>query len=145
MVHKNYLSALAIFLTFALFSLQHFTTQPPSPKGLDTPENEFSAVRAHNILKSLLIENKPHPVGSDLNRTIKERLKDELDKLGIQHQEQKTWACATRFASCAEVENLIAIIPGETKSPYLALMAHYDSVPMAPGAGDDGAGVVGNT
>ncbi len=142
MVHKNYLSALAIFLTFALFSLQHFTTQPPSPKGLDTPENEFSAVRAHNILKSLLIENKPHPVGSDLNRTIKERLKDELDKLGIQHQEQKTWACATRFASCAEVENLIAIIPGETKSPYLALMAHYDSVPMAPGAGDDGAGVV---
>ena len=142
MVHKNYLSALAIFLTFVLFSLQHFTTQPPSPKGLDTPENEFSAIRAHNILKSLLLENKPHPVGSDLNRTIKERLKNELDKLGIEHQEQKTWACATRFASCAEVENLIAIIPGETKSPYLALMAHYDSVPMAPGAGDDGAGVV---
>ena len=28
------------------------------------------------------------------------------------------------------------------RSPYLALMAHYDSVPMAPGAGDDGAGVV---
>ena len=72
MVHKHYLSALAIFLTFALFSLQHFTTQPPSPKGLDTPENEFSAVRAHNILKSLLIENKPHPVCSDLNKVIKE-------------------------------------------------------------------------
>lgn len=142
MTQKNRLSILAIFLTFVLFSLQHFTTQPPSPKGMDTPENQFSAVRAHNLLKSLLRENKPHPVGSDLNRTIKERLKDELDRLEIEHQEQKTWACATRFASCAEVENLIAIIPGETKSPYLALMAHYDSVPMAPGAGDDGAGVV---
>ena len=142
MTKKNYLPVLAIFLTFVLFSLQHFTTQPPSPKGMDTPENQFSAVRAHNLLKSLLRENKPHPVGSDLNRTIKERLKEELNRLEIEHQEQKTWACATRFASCAEVENLIAIIPGETKSPYLALMAHYDSVPMAPGAGDDGAGVV---
>tara|TARA_B100001179_G_C18592476_1_gene405394 strand:+ start:34 stop:2277 length:2244 start_codon:yes stop_codon:yes gene_type:complete len=142
MTQKNRLPVLAIFLTFILFSLQHFLTQPPDAKGLDTPENQFSAVRAHNILKSLLRENMPHPVGSDLNRIIKERLKDELDKLGIQYQEQKAWACASRFASCAEVENLIAIIPGETNSPYLALMAHYDSVPMAPGAGDDGAGVV---
>ena len=139
---KNRLSVLAIFLTFILFFVQHFTTQPPSPKGLDTPENQFSAVRAHNILKSLLRENKPHPVGSDLNKIIKERLKNELDQLGIEHQEQKTWACASRFASCAEVENLIGIIPGKTDLPYLAIMAHYDSVPMAPGAGDDGAGVV---
>ena len=99
---KNRLSVLAIFLTFILFFVQHFTTQPPSSKGLDAPENQFSAVRAHNILKSLLRENKPHPVGSDLNKIIKERLKNELDKLGIEHQEQKTWACASRFASCAE-------------------------------------------
>ena len=142
MTKKNCLPVLAIFLSFVLFLVQHFTTQPPSPKGFDAPENQFSAFRAHKILKSLLRENMPHPVGSDLNRIIKERLKDELDKLGIQHQEQKTWACASRFSSCAEVENLIAIIPGETNSRYLALMAHYDSVPMAPGAGDDGAGVV---
>ncbi|MFL2701708.1 MAG: M20/M25/M40 family metallo-hydrolase, partial [Gammaproteobacteria bacterium] len=133
---------MAILLTVLLFFIQHFSTQPPAPKGIDAPQNEFSAVRAHNILKSLLRENQPHPVGSDLNRVIKERLKVELDKLGIEHQEQKTWACASRFSSCAEVENLIGIIPGQTDLPYLALMAHYDSVPMAPGAGDDGAGVV---
>lgn len=139
---KDRLSVLAIFLTFILFFVQHFSTQPPSPKGLDAPEDEFSAIRAHDILKSLLRENKPHPVGSELNKVIKERLKNELDKLGIEHQEQKTWACASRFAGCAEVENLIGIIPGKTDLPYLAIMAHYDSVPMAPGAGDDGAGVV---
>jgi len=139
---KDRVSVLAIFLTFILFFVQHFSTQPPDPKGLDTPENEFSAIRAHDILKSLLRENKPHPVGSELNKVIKERLKNELDKLGIEHQEQKTWACASRFAGCAEVENLIGIIPGKTDLPYLAIMAHYDSVPMAPGAGDDGAGVV---
>ena len=139
---KDRVSVLAIFLTFILFFVQHFSTQPPDPKGLGTPENEFSAIRAHDILKSLLRENKPHPVGSELNKVIKERLKNELDKLGIEHQEQKTWACASRFAACAEVENLIGIIPGKTDLPYLAIMAHYDSVPMAPGAGDDGAGVV---
>ena len=139
---KDRLSVLAIFLTFILFFVQHYSTQPPSPKGLDAPEDEFSAIRAHDILKSLLRENKPHPVGSELNKVIKERLKNELDKLGIEHQEQKTWACASRFAGCAKVENLIGIIPGKTDLPYLAIMAHYDSVPMAPGAGDDGAGVV---
>ena len=139
---KDRVSVLAIFLTFILFFVQHFSTQPPSPKGLDAPEDEFSAIRAHDILKSLLRENEPHPVGSELNKIIKERLKNELDKLGIEHQEQKTWACATRYSGCAEVENLIATIPGKSDLPYLALMAHYDSVPMAPGAGDDGAGLV---
>ena len=142
MININKMPILAILLTIILFFIQHFSTQPPAPKGLDAPQSEFSAVRAHNILKSLLRENQPHPVGSDLNRIIKERLKVELDKLGIEHQEQKTWSCASRFSSCAEVENLIGIIPGKTDLPYLALMAHYDSVPMAPGAGDDGAGVV---
>ena len=142
MTKTNWLPISAILLTCSLFWLQHLTTQPPIPKGLDAPANHFSAVRAYSVLQSLLRENKPHPVGSNLNREIKERLKNELDQLGITHQEQNTWACASRFASCAEVENLIAIIPGKTGSPYLALMAHYDSVPMSPGAGDDGAGVV---
>ena len=89
-VTKNRIPILAILLTVLLFCIQHFSTQPPAPKGLDAPQNEFSAVRAYNILQSLLKENQPHPVGSDLNRVIKERLKIELDKLGIEHEEQKT-------------------------------------------------------
>jgi len=139
---KKYLPVYAILLTLVLFFIQHTSTQPPVPKGLDAQVDEFSAIRAHNILKSLLAEGKPHPVGSKTNKTIKARLKNELDNLDIVYQEQNTWACASRFASCAEVENLIAVIPGVTDSPYLVLMAHYDSVPMSPGAGDDGAGVV---
>jgi len=142
MINVKNLPSLAILLTIILFALQHLSSLPPSPKGLDAPEDQFSAVRAHKILQSLLKENLPHPVSSSLNRTIKERLIIEFDRLDIEYQEQKTWACANRFSSCAEVENLIGIIPGKTDAPYLALMAHYDSVPMAPGAGDDGAGVV---
>lgn len=141
MKNRNLLPILVVLLSFFLFCLQHLATQPPTIKGADAPQNQFSAERAYKILQVLLQENKPHPVGSPMNRLVKNRIMTELDKLAIDYEEQKTWACASRFASCAEVENIIAIIPGETDSPYLALMAHYDSVPMSPGAGDDGAGV----
>ena len=132
----------AIIFTILLFFLQHISLLPPQAKSIDSPPEVFSAERAYETLKHLLQENKPHPVGSDLNKVIKYRLIEELEKLDIQYEVQKTWACASRYAGCAEVENLIGIIPGKTKAPYLVLMAHYDSVPMAPGAGDDGAGVV---
>ena len=132
----------AIIFTILLFLLQHISLFPPQAKSIDSPQEVFSAERAYKTLKHLLQENKPHPVGSDLNKVIKYRLIEELEKLDIHYEVQKTWACASRYAACAEVENLIGIIPGKTKAPYLALMAHYDSVPMAPGAGDDGAGVV---
>ena len=62
--------------------------------------------------------------------------------MGLAVDVQRQWSCSTRASRCAWVENLIAEIPGSETGPYLALMAHYDSVPVAPGAGDDGAGVV---
>ena len=142
MEKNNTLPIYAIIFSVFLFFLQHLSQLPPEAKGLESPPEVFSAERAYETLRYLLKENKPHPVGSHLNKLIKERLIEELDKLEIKHEVQKTWACASRYAACAEVENLIGIIPGKTNAPYLALMAHYDSVPMAPGAGDDGAGVV---
>ena len=142
MEKNNTLPIYAIIFSVFLFFIQHLSQLPPEVKGLESPPEVFSAERAYETLGYLLKENKPHPVGSELNKLIKERLIAELDKLGIKHEVQKTWACASRYAACAEVENLIGIIPGKTNAPYLALMAHYDSVPMAPGAGDDGAGVV---
>ena len=142
MEKNNTLPIYAIIFSVFLFFLQHLSQLPPEAKGLESPPEVFSAERAYETLSYLLKENKPHPVGSHLNKLIKERLIEELDKLEIKHEVQKTWACASRYAACAEVENLIGIIPGKTNAPYLALMAHYDSVPMAPGAGDDGAGVV---
>ena len=142
MQSRNLLPIFVVLLSFGLFFLQHLATQPPSVKAADAPQDQFSAARAYKVLEVLLKENKPHPVGSQMNQVVKNRIKNELDKLAIEYEEQKTWACASRFGSCAEVDNLIAIIPGKTDAPYLALMAHYDSVPMSPGAGDDGSGVV---
>jgi len=139
---KKLIPFYAILLSFLLFFLQHMISQPPQPVSIESPSNHFSAERAYKILEVLLKENEPHPVGSKLNKIIKERLMEELNKLDIEYEEQKTWSCSSRGFACAEVENLIGIIPGKEDLPYLVLMAHYDSVPMAPGAGDDGAGVV---
>ena len=105
------LATVALLLSVVFFCLQYLSIQPPKAKGLDAPANEFSAARAYGLLETLLQENQPHPVGSPLNRAIKRRLTAELNRLNIDFVEQKTWACATRFASCAEVENVIATLP----------------------------------
>lgn len=132
---------LALSLTIFLFFLNHLAMQLPEVKPASAADNEFSGERAYLILENLLEENTPHPVGSIQNKIVKNRIIAELAKYGIEAQEQRTWACGYRYNSCAYVENITAIIPGKSKSPYVALMSHYDSVPMAPGAGDDGAGV----
>jgi len=45
-----------------------------------------------------------------------------------------------RGISCARVRNIIAVM-GPARGKAVLLNAHYDSVPMGPGAGDDGVGV----
>ena len=131
----------AITLNVFLFFINHLTLQPPASKPITAPSNEFSGERAFGILSHLLSENKGHPVGSELNKLVKQRIIDELSKFNISSTVQKTWSCSFHHNNCAFVENIVAVIPGETDSDYVALMAHYDSVPMAPGAGDDGAAV----
>lgn len=127
--------------TVFLFFVNHLTFQPPASKPLTAPSHEFSGERAFGILSHLLSENKPHPVGSELNKVVKLRIIDELDKLDISSTVQKTWSCAHNYNTCAFVENIVAIIPGDIDEDYITLMSHYDSVPTSPGAGDDGAAV----
>ena len=138
---KFFIPTASLFLTFLLFLLQFYSLQSPEVKPASAPNDEFSGVRAYQILENLLSENAPHPVGSKLNKEVKKRITKELDRLGVAFEEQQTWACGSRFNNCAPVENIIATIPGSNKDSVIALMAHYDSVEMAPGAGDDGAAV----
>jgi hypothetical protein len=94
------------------------------------------------LLEGFLAENVPHPVGTAENRQVKLRIQAWLDAQGIAHEEQAAWGCREKWSSCAYAENIIATIPGQADGPFVAMMAHYDSVPSAPGAGDDMAGVV---
>ena len=130
----------ALALLAVLFVVQVPQIAPPDPLGVDADRGVFSAGRARNELSNLLGDEAPHPVGSAANRAVKERLMARLTELGLKPEEQRTIGCAAESATCAQVENVLAAIPGRT-ADTIVLMAHYDSVPNAPGAGDDGAAV----
>ena len=113
---------------------------PPQPLGADAPSDSYSAARARAELVRLLGDEAPHPIGSAANDLVKSRLIERLRELGFEPQVQDAIGCSTRWPTCGRVQNVLARIDGDATAA-IALMAHYDSVPFAPGAGDDGAGV----
>jgi len=119
--NKFFIPATSLILTFLLFLFQFYSLQLPEVKPASAPNDEFSGVRAYQILENLLSENAPHPVGSELNKKVKKRITNELDRLGVAFEEQRTWSCGSRFSNCAPVENIIATIPGSNKDSVIAL------------------------
>ncbi len=132
----------AALITLLTVALTLWLERPHPVVPQSAPMTEYSGERAMALLNRFLAENSPHAVGSEQNREIKYRIQAWLDAQGIEHEEQQGWGCTAKWQSCAYVENIIATIPGELEGPYVAMMAHYDSVPNAVGAGDDMAGVV---
>jgi len=113
--------------------------QGPAPKPLSAQASEFSAARSMSVLRELLRENVPHPLGTPANAQVRERIIARFRSLGYETQVQSRFACTARPA-CGQVENIIARPPGAT-GDAVVLVAHYDSVGAGPGASDDGAGV----
>ena len=109
----------------------------PAPE--DAPPAQFSAGRAFVVLERLLTaEQTPHPIGSGELQQFRTRLLNELEQLGASIEKQSQ---SVRGVDCV---NLIARLPLESPpgARPLILTAHYDSAPGAPGAGDDGSGLV---
>ena len=131
---------LCLILLSIVFVLAMHGFKPPEALESNAPQDTFSAARARAELVRLLGDERPHPVGSDANKEVKARLIERLNELGLVPQIQDTIGCSAKRPTCGHVENVVARIDGEHESAVL-LMAHYDSVPYAPGAGDDGAGV----
>ena len=114
----------------------------PSPLPADAPPAEFSAARADAVLARLLGPEKPHPNGSPEAAAFRSRLKDELKMLNVPYEEHTAQSCYGRrnWHACGSVTNIIAqVVPGTGRE--VLLMAHTDSVPRGPGAGDDASGV----
>jgi hypothetical protein len=132
----------AILVTLLAFFANSFLSRPDPLVPATAPATVFSGERGMDLLRQFLVENVSHPVGSAENRRVKGRIQAWLDAQGIAHEEQVAWGCREKEATCSHVENIIATLPGDLPGPYVALMAHYDSVPPAAGAGDDMAGVV---
>lgn len=131
------LSVLIIALAVA-FILQI----PPSPLSADAAAERFSAGRAKPHVAAIAAE--PRPIGSEAQAKAISYIRDTLRGLNLEVEEQLTTAVRTQnrpYARSARVRNLVCRIPGSDPTGALLLMAHHDSVPNAPGAGDAGAGV----
>src|SRR5258707_3033238 len=130
--------AVAIWFLGATF------TGLPTPRGADAPATEFSAARADATLGRLLGPEVPHPVSSDANHAVRDRVRAEFAALGVKTSVYRATGCNGRkqygFFACGTVEDILGeVAPGEGKA--IILLAHYDSVPAGPGAADDQSGV----
>ena len=129
------LGLLALGLFFVRARLEPASLRPLSRA------DQFSAPRALQRLHAILGDDRPHPVGSPAADAVRARLLAELTALGIPAQVHRGFACSTRGASCGDVGDVVARLPGTRSGPAVLVSAHHDSVAAGPGAGDDGAGV----
>jgi Peptidase family M28 len=111
----------------------------PAPLGLDAAPTEFSAARAREVLKELVGDGVPHPLGSAAAVKVRDLIVKRLAALGYTTELQSGAAC--NFGACGTPTNIIATRGELTGNDAVMLAAHYDSVPAGPGASDDGVGV----
>ncbi len=130
-------AALALFALALLLAVQG---GPPPAKPASAPAAEFSAGRAQAVLRDLVGDGAPHPVGSPAAARVRERIVAQLRSLGLTPEVQEAVGCSGS-GNCARVSNVLARLPGREPGKSVLLLAHYDSVPAGPGVSDDLAGV----
>ena len=135
-----------IALTVALLAgalIAWSQVRSPAPAGPDAPAATFSAARAMAVVRD--IAQVPHPIGSAANHQARDRLLARMAALGLSPRLRQGDVVAPARAGVlwgASPQSLIGVLPGRDRGqPMVALMAHYDSRPGAPGAADDAAGV----
>ncbi|HEX8789745.1 MAG TPA: M20/M25/M40 family metallo-hydrolase [Polyangiaceae bacterium] len=119
----------------------------PAPVAASAPDTEFSAERALAQLRR--IAARPHPTGTSADDEVRDTIVEQLRALGFTVHVQDTTSLTDVYAArwglpvvAAHVRNVVARRAGRERGPALMLMAHYDSREVAPGASDDGFGVV---
>ena len=68
---------------------------------------------------------KPHPIGSPAHAEVRDYIRGELVKIGLEPQVQKTTIIKTRRA--ATVQNIVAKLEGTANTRAILLVAHYDA------------------
>jgi hypothetical protein len=106
--------------------------------------DDFNTARAMERLRRVLGDERPHPVDSAANDSVRGRLVAELRELGLSPRITDDFTCNgsanAQTVSCARIRNVAATI-GPAEGRHVLLVSHYDSTPTGPGAADDGIGV----
>ncbi len=145
MPHLPQRSSRGLLISLAFLALVFVLTitqyRPSAAKAANAPVAEFSAGRAREVLRQLVGDGVPHPVGSAADGIVREKIVRILSDLGYQPQIQSGFAC-DEWGVCGAVKNVVARIDGAGVPGAVLVSAHYDSVPAGPGASDDGVGTV---
>ena len=135
------LASAVVVLILAAMVAKSLLLQVPTSHG---GPGEFDANRAKARLAFILGDQRPHPADSAADDEVRTRLIAILRQMGMKPIVRDQLACndfqKARLIACARVRNVIAILGPQTGHALL-LSAHYDSVPVGPGASDDGIGV----
>jgi Peptidase family M28 len=132
------LTGVALLLLCAALVL--FASRPPAPLPATAAPTVFSAERALRHVR--MIAQRPHPNGSAELVRVREYLVAQLTTIGLKPQLQQSTGIGTRYPVAAQVQNVLARLPGRSPGgPAILLVAHYDGVGAGPAAGDDAAGV----
>ncbi|MEO1476799.1 MAG: M28 family peptidase, partial [Pseudomonadota bacterium] len=127
-------------LTILLFIAYLFRDVLAQPPAVD-PDHPFQADRAFARLERILGDETPHPVDTEANDAVRERLLSEIEALGFDPFIRDKFHCRTfrTQARCMRLQN-IGFWVTEPGPNAVMVASHYDSVPAGPGASDDGAG-----
>jgi len=143
MRRPTFLLGIVFVLFLGAMAAAPLLEQPPALR-THNAAGQFDAVRAKARLATILGDQRPHPADSAADDEVRARLLSALGQMGLKPIVRDQLACnelyKQRGVSCARVRNVIAVI-GPATGKALLLNAHYDSVPVGPGASDDGIGV----
>jgi hypothetical protein len=131
----------AVILLLAALAAKSLLLSMPAVRNAP---GEFNAERAKARLAYILDDERPHPADSPGDDLVRARLVIALQQIGLQPIVRDQVACndfqKARLVACTRTRNVIAKI-GPPTGKALLLSSHYDSVPVGPGASDDGIGV----
>ena len=108
--------------------------------GCGRPSVRFSDVNARAHIEMLAGSIGSRPIGTAANARARTYLIEQLRLYGFDVRIQETDAKRPELGLTARVSNVIASRAG-TRPGSIGLVAHYDSTPSTPGAGDDALGV----
>lgn len=116
----------------------------PAPVRASAAPDQFDAAAARERLARILGDESPHPVDSDAEDVVREALLREIMALGFTPEVRDQFVCRPQprgpLVDCGRVRNIVFSV-GPNSGPAVLAAAHYDSVPAAPGASDDGLGL----
>lgn len=137
-------SAIGLLATLFLAVMFAGLAIEPDPVRANSRGDQFDARAARERLVRILGDETPHPVDSAAQDQLRAALLEEIDALGFTPELRDTFTCRPQprapLIDCARVRNIVFSV-GPADGPSVLAAAHYDSVPAAPGASDDGLGL----